>query len=131
MLIGLNALQQRQAPNKVERAGYALLDRLGVPYERQYLIADKFCVDAYIPSARLVVQFDGDYWHGNPALYPTLDARQRKRMQLDRSQDAYMASCTYRVVRFWASTLAAEPEGVVATLRAFLTGAKEAPPSAG
>jgi very-short-patch-repair endonuclease len=130
-LIAINAAQQRLRPNHVERAGYLILDTLGIYYERQHLVGGKFCVDAFVPSADLVVQFDGDYWHGNPAAFPEPDARQRRRMALDRSQDAYMAACGYAVARFWASDITKRPEDVTAQLRALLapTAPKPAVPA--
>lgn len=121
MLIGMNATQQRLHPNHVERAGYAILDGLGLAYERQHLIGGKFCVDAFVPTLGLVIQFDGDYWHGNPTAFPDPDRRQRKRMQLDQSQDAYMAACGYRVVRIWASDIQRRSASVIARLQPLLT----------
>lgn len=123
-LIEMNVSQQRaNEPNNLERAGYAILDRLGVEYEPQYLIGGKFCVDAFVPSAGLVIQFDGDYWHGNPATYPQPDERQRKRIRLDSSQDSYMATCGYRVIRIWESDMKSDLSGVTSLLRR-ATGSK-------
>jgi very-short-patch-repair endonuclease len=116
-LIALNARQQRGRTTRLEVAGYAMLDEIGVPYERQHTIAGKFCVDAFVPSVGLVVQFDGDYWHGNPTRFPVPDTRQRKRMHLDKSQDAYLSKCGYRVVRVWESDVQADPMGVKSRLR--------------
>jgi len=120
MLIAMNVKQQRMSPNHIEIAGYAILDGLGVAYEPQHLIGGKFCVDAFLPDHQLVVQFDGDYWHGNPDSFPEPDNRQRKRMKLDISQDAYMSACGYRVVRFWASDITKRPDAVIARLQTLL-----------
>jgi very-short-patch-repair endonuclease len=109
MLIRLNAKQHSLCPNKLEKLGYALLDALGVTYQKQELINGKICVDAVIPARNIIIQFDGDYWHGNPAKYPTLDARQRKRRSFDKSQDAYLRKCGYVVARFWESELKKNP----------------------
>ncbi|MBF6612175.1 MAG: DUF559 domain-containing protein [Chloroflexi bacterium] len=103
-------------PNHVERQGYSLLNDLGVEYVRQHLVGNKFCVDAFVPCVKLVIQFDGDYWHGNPAFFPNPDARQRKRMIIDKSQDAYMATCGFTVCRIWASDLKIKPETIKAQL---------------
>lgn len=119
-LIAMNAKQQRMSPNHIEVIGYTLLDSLNVAYERQYLIGKKFCVDAFIPSLNTVIQFDGDYWHGNPAFFPTLDTRQQKRARLDRSQDAYMEACGYSVIRIWASDLQKNLDTVMQRLRSLL-----------
>jgi very-short-patch-repair endonuclease len=70
----------------------------------------KFCVDAWVPSRALVVQFDGDYWHAHPERFPQPDHRQQRRVKLDRSQDAYMAKAGVTVVRVWESELMRSPE---------------------
>lgn len=121
MLIALNAKQQQGKRTTPEVIGYGILDALGIAYESQYLIGGKFCVDAFIPSLGVVVQFDGDYWHGNPTKFPMPDARQDRRMKLDSSQDAYMKACGYSVIRIWETDLKKHPETVTARLRRLLT----------
>jgi very-short-patch-repair endonuclease len=116
----MNARQAALRPNGLERLCYTSLDTLGIPYDRQAMIAGKFCVDALFPASRLVVQFDGDYWHGNPARFPDPDARQSRRMKLDRSQDAYLTKAGYRVVRVWESHLKRHSEALLEPVRAAL-----------
>jgi DNA mismatch endonuclease (patch repair protein) len=74
------------------------LDALGIKYEKQVLICDKFVVDTFIPSRKLVIQWDGDYWHGFGG---ATDKRQERRMALDKSQDKYMRKAGYGILRFW------------------------------
>ena len=100
-LLEMNRIQQRMKMSRLEKVGYEMLSDLGVEYESQYVIAGKFCVDAYIKSKKIVIQFDGDYWHGHPEKFPNPDKRQKCRMALDMSQDAYMKKCGYVVLRFW------------------------------
>ncbi len=99
-----NLRQQRsKSPNKLEICGCSIINDLGVAYETQFLIEDKFVVDVYVEFCKLVIQWDGDYWHGykkNGNTTP-LDDRQRKRVRLDKAQDAYMSKCGIRVLRFW------------------------------
>lgn len=103
----MQAKQAQGHETRVETAGYALLAETGIMFDRQFPYANKFVVDAWIPRVRLVVQFDGDYWHGNPAWFTPddLDHRQKKRMRLDISQDAYIRRCGDRVLRMWGSSL--------------------------
>lgn len=103
--------QFTSTPSGLEVVGYALLDTIPYFYEAQVLLFDKFCVDAVVDN-RLVVQFDGDYWHGNPVRFPELDARQRHRASLDRSQDAYLIQCNYRVLRVWEGDMHKRPAWV-------------------
>lgn len=120
ILIQMNAQQQRGRRTKPETIGYSILDVLAIHYLPQHVIGTKFCVDAFVPGQGVVVQFDGDYWHGHPARFPEPDARQRKRMRLDKSQDAYMKACGYSVIRIWECDLLKNPESVTARLQKLL-----------
>ena len=39
-------------------------------------------------NKKIIIQWDGEYWHKKP-----------RRKQLDKSQDAYMKKCGYKVIR--------------------------------
>lgn len=93
--------QQDGAPTSIEVLGYEMLDRIGEPYTPQKLLFSKFCVDACLDELPLVIQFDGDYWHGHPERFPEPDERQQRRIHLDRSQDAYLRKCGYTILRIW------------------------------
>jgi len=116
-LLTMNIRQMQMCPNNFERACYAILDGMGLAYEKQHLIGSKFCVDAFVPTAGLIIQFDGDYWHGNPIRFPEPNVRQRRRMMLDKSQDAYMAACGHRVLRLWESDIKRAPREVPRRVR--------------
>jgi len=94
----------------------ALLDDLGIRYFPQYVIGHKFCVDAFVPHAATVIQFDGDYWHGNPAVCATLNRVQRANQGRDRGHDAYMAACGFQVLRIWERDFYHDRAGVAARL---------------
>lgn len=102
-LIKMRTDQSKSNPNKFEKLAYSILESLGIDFIPQYIVNGKFTVDAFIPSKNIVLQFDGDYWHGNHAIYSTFDSRQKKRMGLDKSQDAYLKKIGIGVFRFWQS----------------------------
>lgn len=108
------ALQSKKGPTSLEIAGNALLDALGVEYETQVLICDKFIVDVFIPSRNIVIQWDGDYWHGFDG---AKDERQKKRQALDKSQDAYMRKVGFTVIRFWEHEVKKEASKVYENIR--------------
>lgn len=108
MLIQMQVIQQSGKMTKTEALGYAMLDSVGIEHERQRPFAMKFTPDAVIPSARLVVQFDGDYWHDRAG--DSAEPRIMRRVALDRSQDKYIRACGWEVVRFWDSELRDNPE---------------------
>ncbi len=107
--------QNSKAPTRLEVAGSALLDQIGMPYQQQVLIAGKFTVDAVLHEKMIVIQWDGNYWHGYRAANDNtpLQTRQAKRSALDKSQDAYMAKCGYVVLRFWEHEVFNQPEKVL------------------
>jgi very-short-patch-repair endonuclease len=87
----------------------AFLESSGVAFESQHPMG--YClVDFYVPSARLVIHADGDYWHGNPDLYPEPTDRQVNRRRLDASIDGWLRNRGYRSVRIWESDLRVDPE---------------------
>lgn len=120
-LLSMNLKQQRGEQTRIETIGYDLLNEAGEVHFRQHVIGGKFTVDAFVPRVGLVVQFDGDYWHCNPEKFAEPDARQKRRMHLDASQDAYMRACGYRVLRLWESDILKRLDHVRASLRAALT----------
>ena len=114
MLLELNARQQRGKVTRAEMNGYSLLELAGCDYVTQPLFAEKFIPDAAVPSARLVVQFDGDYWHDRRGT--STEKRILRRVAQDRSQDAYVRACGWDVVRFWESDLRDHFDGCMAQL---------------
>lgn len=118
VIAGNNALQNSKAPTKLEIAGCDILDYIGVSYEKQFLVSDKFTVDVFIKEYNLVIQWDGDYWHGyKKSKTGELDKRQTKRMALDKSQDAYMKTCGINILRFWEHEVFQEREKVIENIK--------------
>lgn len=108
----MNKVQQDKTVNNLERLGYKTLSELGIEFIPQHVIGSKFCVDAFLPGLNIVVQFDGDYWHGNPEGFPVLSDRQAKRVKLDQSQDRYFLACGFSVLRIWESEFKKDIEAV-------------------
>jgi very-short-patch-repair endonuclease len=115
-LLEMNKTQQNTKINKLEKTGYSILDELKILYEKQYLIGDKFLVDAFIPSHKIVIQFDGDYWHCNPIKFVFPDKRQQKRIYIDTSQNAYFKACGYSVLRFWETDIYKNKDFVIRSI---------------
>ena len=114
-VIAGNLIQQHSKDlSRLEKAGAEILVSLAVPFSEQVLIAGKFTVDAVITGKRIVIQWDGDYWHGYRADNDNspLGEREAKRVALDKSQDAYMEKCGYVVLRFWEHEVFNQPEKV-------------------
>lgn len=104
MLRGHQRLQ-RSKPSGPEIRLRALLTELGVAFEPAALIKPRFIVDARVGD--LIIQVDGEYWHGHPRFEPLTDRQQAQRRR-DAAQDAYLAACGLRVARIWASELTSD-----------------------
>jgi very-short-patch-repair endonuclease len=101
MMLRLNegkASHMKSQPSKLEHKVKNFLDDIGVPYVHQYLVKTGFIVDFKIEN--VIIQVDGEYWHGHPRFYP-LTQRQAKQKARDVSQDSYLTACGFVVVRIW------------------------------
>ena len=90
-------LRANKGLNGLEKAGNALLDALGIQYETQAVICGNI-VDVLISEKRLIIQWDGDYWHGYKTNGMVL---KRNRALADKEQDECMRQEGYTVIRFW------------------------------
>lgn len=104
------AQQEKKGLNKLEITGRHILEELhlknGIDFQEQVLMAKKFLVDVVILGKKIVIQWDGDYWHSLA-----------KRKRLDRSQDAYLNKLGYSVLRFRQSDLQTNRSEVYANIK--------------
>lgn len=75
-------------PTKLEIVLYNELEKLGIKFEKQAKINDKFLVDAFVLSHNLIIEVDGEYWHN-------LEKIKRK----DKAENAYLKKCGYNLLR--------------------------------
>jgi very-short-patch-repair endonuclease len=98
--IGQIARLHRDQPSGYELSIRTALDELGIVYESSFVIKDKFIVD--IKIGNLIIEADGDYWHGHPRFEP-LSERQLKQQQRDVARNKYLLACGYQLERIWES----------------------------
>lgn len=110
------AAAQAARPNGLEQLGYALLDALGVTYVRQKRLLT-YTVDAYIPALDAVIEFDGDYWHGNRLVHPNLSAKQLEARARDMRKNRRLRSEGHVLVRLWESDIKRHPDRCLLKLR--------------
>jgi hypothetical protein len=58
--------------------------------------------DFYVPSENTLVEFDGDYWHGNPERHE-LTHKMKRQFRIDKSFTRAAESRGYVVRRVWES----------------------------
>jgi very-short-patch-repair endonuclease len=74
--------------SSIEVKLYNELERRGLLFEKQYVVDNRFVVDAYVPSLNLMIEADGKYWHGLP-----------HNIERDRKKDKYLKSKEYKILR--------------------------------
>lgn len=101
-----------KAETSIERKLYECLDELNVTYEKKYKIwitkVHYKEYDAYVPSKKLLIEVDGDYWHGNPAIYTELNEQQTKMVHNDIFKEELAKQNGMELVRFWQSEVETE-----------------------
>lgn len=91
---------------KVEK----ILKGLGIQYECQKIL-DDVIYDFYLPEHRVMIEVDGDYYHGNPAVYQEhqLNGMQLKNKKNDIYKDHLAKGLGYDVIRFWEKDINEKP----------------------
>ena len=81
------------------------LDKLGVVYERQYEAKDiKRYYDFAVKSQlghMILLEIDGDYWHGYGKLYEDKNPTQKHSEWVDKIKDEWARAHGYRLIRIW------------------------------
>lgn len=68
--------------------------------EMEYII-ETFIVDFCFPDIKLVIEVDGDYWHGNPSVYSKFNENQKRTIKKDRKEYVVLKKNGYTLLRFW------------------------------
>ncbi len=74
-------------------------------------------IDIADPEKKLAIFVDGDYWHGNPVKFLIPNNHQVKRISIDKSQNAYLEKCGWKILRFWESEINSNLDACVAKIR--------------
>lgn len=81
-----------------------LMDELGVEFEPQKVVGLKI-FDYYIPSKNMVVEVDGDYFHGNPEKYDKPSKMQQRNRRNDKYKSVLALNHGFLIERVWESDL--------------------------
>ncbi|NLD48299.1 MAG: DUF559 domain-containing protein [Clostridiaceae bacterium] len=98
--------QHKKGLNKLELTGRKILQDLEIEFNEQILMFNKFLVDVLLKNKKIIIQWDGVYWHSKP-----------ERKKLDISQDAYLKKCGYEVLRFTDKDIKNNKEKVIENIK--------------
>lgn len=119
----------RKKPAKREHAEYGtskleedfaknFLDRLGIKYVYQFK-AESIgrYYDFFIPSAMLLIEVDGDYYHSKGLVKEQMNAMQKHNKRVDKQKDHWALSNGLTLLRIWESDIRHHPEKVTQILK--------------
>ncbi len=82
------------------------LKLLGIEFFTHFYIKEiehKYRCDIFIPSMKLVIEADGDYWHANPKIYSEeiLNEKQKWKREMDELRTQELIEKGFKVLRLW------------------------------
>jgi G:T-mismatch repair DNA endonuclease (very short patch repair protein) len=101
--------------NKLEKMIAIELDKAGIPYYFQFFIVeDNICksYDFKIKMKPLIIEVDGDFWHGNPNKTNHYEKVGEVRKN-DALKEAMASRRGYKVIRLWESDIKKDPSIVL------------------
>jgi very-short-patch-repair endonuclease len=101
-----------------EKFAKEFLEKLGVNYVYQYK-AESIgrCFDFYIPSANLIIEIDGDYWHSYNVEYENMTPTQKRNKRVDEAKDKWAVFHGIPVLRIWEHDINKNPTKVMQILK--------------
>ena len=84
----------------IERKMQYILQKNGYVFETHRRICGYY-PDIIFRDRQILVECDGDYWHGNPLIYENFDKRQLKAHRHDKKRDKILENNGWSVIRFW------------------------------
>lgn len=57
--------------------------------------------DFYLKDYKILIEADGDYWHGNPQIYEELTDRQILKQKDDKIKNRIAIENKFKIIRFW------------------------------
>lgn len=94
------------------------LDRLGIKYKYQFK-AESIgrYYDFYIPSANIILEIDGSYFHGYGKTHEEKNPMQKHNERVDKQKDLWAALNGYKLIRIWEHDINNNPSKVIALLK--------------
>lgn len=81
-----------------------------------------YMVDFCFPEQRLIVEVDGDYWHGNPSKYTEFDKIQTKTINKDKREASFCKSQNWTLFRFWETDINKDINACIKEVQEALNG---------
>ena len=73
---------------------------IGLQIKRQFYVKGKY-FDFYIPQYNMLIQVDGNYWHGKGLKFQQKNIAQKKNAANDLYKNALAGGLGYKIIRIW------------------------------
>ena len=89
------------------------LKELGIEYYSHFWVNDiknKYQCDIFIPvqnkiKQKMVIECDGNWWHGNPQIYPNPNKMQIRQIKEDNIRTSELIGNGFKVIRLWETEI--------------------------
>ena len=102
-----------------------IIKPLGIDYSTQHYLKDlKHYCDVFVPKKNIIIEFQGDYWHGNPQKYDIseLSEHQMRKVAKDKELRDYCSKHGIKLVEVWESDYKRHNASVKENMRRLLIG---------
>jgi len=112
MFVEAQAARMKKQKTWPEKKFEELLKELEVKFTPQKILKTKI-FDYYVPSKRILIEVDGDYFHAHPDKYSKEDRNKMQEgiVRNDRYKDRLAQGMGYTLYRVWESDLKNDYEG--------------------
>jgi very-short-patch-repair endonuclease len=94
------------------------LEKLGIKYEEQFEAKDiKRFYDFYLPDYQVIIEIDGDFYHGYGKVHEEKNPMQKRNARVDEIKNEWAALHGYPLIRIWEHDINENPEKVLDMLR--------------
>lgn len=97
-------VSEKYKMNKLERFFFDTITKEGIDIEYS-VILDRKQYDFGNKEKRVLIEINGDFWHGNPSIYSALSDRQIAAHEKDRVKKEWAELKGFKVLSFWESDI--------------------------
>ena len=88
-----------------------ILNFLNIPFKHQFRIKNHL-YDFHILNTNILIEVDGDYWHGNSKMFKKLNKVQKESKQRDKKHNKIAKTNNYILLRFWENDILRNEEKI-------------------
>jgi len=81
-----------------------ILNELNIQFEHQFRLQNHL-FDFHLLNTNILIEVDGDYWHGNPKKFSKLNKVQKIVKQKDLKKESFAKENNFILLRFWEDNI--------------------------